>query len=912
MSRQRTRAATQTSEHWAGKVHGESLNDPIDLLDLEDLTGETEEEKDDKKETSKLPAIEKSAVEDKEESRKKIASKSERSRTVRSLVEKVLAAENGKKKGKSEKPRVKKDAKKVVKEAPIEKAQERELEKSETPEKSKSQKEKPAKSTARMEKAAILEMVSREEMILEPTSRFDKNSEDSDSELEIIAIDLVNSTPGPESRNLRKRISPSAQPKKRERKAPELAVELPRKRARKEAGVEPEKRARQVPVPEPDSGVSPEVEELEVEESEVEELEELEVEDPDVQAEAEAEDPEEEDPEVDAEDPEEEEPEVEADVEEEEDPEVEADAEDPEEEDPEVQADAADAEDSEVEESEVEESDDEELAEVEETPEVDAPNQPEAFDPGDALFVDSDEEPVMIELEVETPRDSEIPDVIEIASDTEVDDKSHPAPTSSGRSRSQIRLLSNPSYSLSDLKNPKEVNTDAVTISELIGSKDLKETYQFNFNVDLEYFLTFLHPEFALQGKKITFITGSSLLADHPLKKQLKSKFNISEVVVALPNRYASHHTKMMVNFHAHNEMEIVIMTCNLTQLDFGGLTQACWRSGKLKPGKTTALMGKRFRLDLMRYLAKYGSPTTNELVKKLEHIDFSSVSVELVASAPGVYSLEDLLNTVETYGYGKLRQVLTRNNLLIDDEKVTHNILAQVTSIAYPYSILKGKTASMFTHILCPLMFSNWKKSLDPGPSLSETHQNDFNYKPHIVFPTANDIAESNFGYLSGSAVHFNYAGSAVYLGQYDQNIKPYLCKWGTPMNITGREKVTPHVKYYACDNGDDWKTLKWAMVGSHNLSKQAWGYPLAKTNGTSFEVASYELSVLIPNQKRTLIPVYGKDTSGDEEHTPVRFPFVLPPTPYLKLDVPWSPLADLGTKKDRWGNFHHGAFSL
>lgn len=498
------------------------------------------------------------------------------------------------------------------------------------------------------------------------------------------------------------------------------------------------------------------------------------------------------------------------------------------------------------------------------------------------------------------------PDVIEIESEAE----EAVAPKSdSATSASAIRLLYNSSYDLSDLDEKKDVNLDTVTVEELVGQKDLVETYQFNFNVDIEYFLSFLHPDFSKKRRKITFITGNTLLTGHPLESELRKKFDIADVVASLPNRFASHHSKMMVNFFEDDDAEIVITTSNLTQLDFMGLTQAIWRSGRLQKGKTSTTSGKRFRIDLMRYLAKYKLNTIDILLKKLEGFDFSSVDVELIASAPGVYSMEEPKSKGETYGFLKLRQVLKRNDLLLDHEEAKHNILAQVTSIAYPYLTRRGKTSSMFTHLLCPLMFKEWDQLLEPGAQASLEHQREFKYKPHIVFPTAKEIAGSNFGFLSGSANHFKYTPSTIHRQQYEQNIKPYLRKWGHGSQ-TGREKVTPHVKYYTCDNGDGWKSLKWVMVGSHNLSKQAWGYPLAKSNGMQFEVGSYELSVFKAG-KEPLIPVYGSDVlPAKSTGVPVRFPFVVPPTPYLARDQAWSADIDFGDLHDRWGNTHHGRF--
>lgn len=502
-----------------------------------------------------------------------------------------------------------------------------------------------------------------------------------------------------------------------------------------------------------------------------------------------------------------------------------------------------------------------------------------------------------------------VPEVIELDSESDSEHTYAPPKSLAKGLRSPIHLLTNPSYGLSD-ELPTEVNTDTVTIAELVGQQDLLETYQFNFNVDLEYFLTFPHSNFAKNRRKIVFITGSPILGNHPLRDLFRKAFDISEAVAPLPNRYASHHSKMMINVFESGEIEIVIMTCNLTQLDFGGLTQAVWRSGRLKKGKTTSKTGKRFRIDLLRYLSKYGLSVTKTIIKRIDNLDYSSVEVELVASAPGKYSLEDIGKKSEAYGYAKLRQVLERNLLLIEDTNPEHKFLAQVTSIAYPYTSKNGQCGSVFSHLLCPLIFKDWLKQLDPGAQSFESHQTDFNYSPQIMFPTTKDIAHSNFGFLSGSAVHFKCTKSTVYGSQYEQNIRKYLYKWGASGDSTGRERVTPHVKYYACDNGDNWESLKWVLVGSHNLSKQAWGYPVAKSGGTEYQVDSFELSVLVPGKHKPLIPVYGKDVCEDQNGTPVRFPFVVPPTKYDKRDQPWSVDVDCGKLKDRWGNEYHGSY--
>lgn len=529
-------------------------------------------------------------------------------------------------------------------------------------------------------------------------------------------------------------------------------------------------------------------------------------------------------------------------------------------------------------------------------------------------------------------------EVIVVSSeDEEIDEKVNNEPSQiSEQNRSQIRLMSDPSYSLHETKTEYDINKDTVLLSDMVGSEDLKETYQFNFSVDLDFFLMHLHPNMSKYLRKITFITGSRLLDANELTLDIafiKSKFNISELTADLPIRFGTHHTKMMINFYTDETCEIIIMTCNLQKIDFGGLTQMCWKSGRLNKssGGKTPKRGALFQKDLKSYLCRYKKKPLHDLSKYLDDYDFLPVNIELVASAPGFFNMAESTDESEIYGYGKLYQVLKRSNLLIDNSKreAKYNILAQVSSISYPFATEKLNTASIFSHLLCPLIVSGKSRVsfnlLKPGAELFKKHQNEHNYKPHILYPSAEDVANSNIGFASGQALHFKYTTTPTHRNQYEQNIKPYLYRWQSKSSKdeTGRENVSPHVKLYMCDNGDDWSTLRWVLMGSHNLSKQAWGAKNGAkfTNGDPliYQVSSYELSVLIPgnvnqndNNSHILKPVYGSDTFPTGQRStsvPLRMPFKLPPVKYQPSDMPWSALINYGHNlKDRFGQCYYG----
>lgn len=467
------------------------------------------------------------------------------------------------------------------------------------------------------------------------------------------------------------------------------------------------------------------------------------------------------------------------------------------------------------------------------------------------------------------------------------------------QSTSPIHLISCRSASASQ-------NDDTIDLEKIIGDPNLMETFQFNFNIDVEFFLTLVDDKMLIQRRPITFISGTPILDSlSPEAKQ----FNLQEVVVSLP-RFGSHHTKMMINFIGHDTMEIIIMTANLTRLDFGGLTQMMWSSGHLKKGKTQTSQGKLFANDLRKYLHCYSDRRIKKLAERLDDFDFLEVHVELVASVPGCYSIVEE-HDQNIYGYGSLLQVLKRNNLLLGAQDKEYKVLAEVSSIAYPINTKGEDTSNIFTHLLCPLVFSKDEpfKLIFPGMRSSQTHQKKYNYRPQIIYPTTGEVASSTMGFLSGQALHLSYKSPPVAERQYKQNIRPYLCHWNsTPADAgsTGRENVSPHVKLYAMDNGDNWKLLKWILMGSHNLSKQAWGShkgaKFINNDPTNYNVLSYELGVLCFSQDKTLVPVYGRNIKSSNT-TPIRLPFRVPPIPYSDSDVPWSQQNDLGGLQDSQG---------
>lgn len=149
--------------------------------------------------------------------------------------------------------------------------------------------------------------------------------------------------------------------------------------------------------------------------------------------------------------------------------------------------------------------------------------------------------------------------------------------------------------------------------------------------------------------------------------------------------------------------------------------------------------------------------------------------------------------------------------------------------------------------------------------------------------------------------------------------------------MDIIKRDRAMPHIKTYTRFSKSG--NLAWVLLGSHNLSKAAWG--TLQKNKTQLMIRSYELSVLfIPslrkkyfkNQKSIKsedeknedklelndemqfkpINIKNEGFELDENHIYYPLPYQIPPCPYKEEDEAWI-CDDCYSQKDILGkNFN------
>lgn len=464
--------------------------------------------------------------------------------------------------------------------------------------------------------------------------------------------------------------------------------------------------------------------------------------------------------------------------------------------------------------------------------------------------------------------------------------------------RSPIRMIANPDYCKEFCPGG---DRDCVSLGDMVGSKDIRRMYQFNFLIDVDFLLKYVK---ALpRDLTITVINSVSNLNYTDKSKALGYKVHSVDMSDRLL-RYGSHHTKMMINFFADGTCQIVVHTMNITDADYKIQTQMCWISPRLhkKPiGQPIKESDSKFGEDLLTYLQHYDKPEIDGLIANLKQYDFSDINVQFIGSVPGSYKIPTDITTKYdpkfngVFGYGKLYTYLKMFHL----DTSTGKLVGQCSTIAGPCTSKDNIFNAVLTRVAegrRPLLEPNEKEGLEPV----------------IVYPTVGEVLTARASYISGVALHFNSERKNKYWGYKNQyeHIKQYFYRWrscqNSKMSKAGRSNLSPHVKTY-CVTRNNFKTMEWFLMTSANMSSQAWGKPTGKrattkNPGDSYVVSSYEAGILInpkllgSKKMVKLVPVMGRDTldetlvTGDHILQPVRIPYDIPLEKYHPNDKPWT----------------------
>ncbi|BFZ60548.1 hypothetical protein YB2330_001585 [Saitoella coloradoensis] len=455
--------------------------------------------------------------------------------------------------------------------------------------------------------------------------------------------------------------------------------------------------------------------------------------------------------------------------------------------------------------------------------------------------------------------------------------------------RAELKVhISSPFKLLSTRDLPPSENVDTIALSDILSDPLISCIWQFNFLFDIPFIYSHLDPDTA-DACSIKIVHGFWKTEDptrHILYEEAERYKNVELVAAYLPDPFGTHHTKMMVVFKRDDTVQVIVHTANMIEKDWGNMTNAAWLSPPL-PRKTAASPAtSEFEADIMAYFAAYGRDRLRALMDEVKEYDFSSVKATFVASVPGKFTTT---STKRMWGIERMRDVLSQIPSTPDTPSSKDTIIGQFSSI--------GSLGPKDTW-LSPYFHSVLSTTASSAPS---------SRKPplKLIFPTPSSIKNSLEGWFSGGSIHLRL--STQQMQSQLEYMRPMLCDWHAVE--AGRERAAPHIKTYMRLSEDEKSgvRVKWALLTSANLSKPAWGTPVAGRD-PGFKIQSYEAGILIhpaqylPSGAAVIVPTYKSDTVPDEarermqkegvtEIVPLRMPWDWPLKKYEVGDEPWTP---------------------
>lgn len=354
-----------------------------------------------------------------------------------------------------------------------------------------------------------------------------------------------------------------------------------------------------------------------------------------------------------------------------------------------------------------------------------------------------------------------------------------------------------------------------------------------------------------------------------------------------LPIAFGTYHSKAFI-LQYEKGVRVIIHTANLIYPDCNNKTQAvyCQDFPKKEPESP---ISSPFERDWLNYITSLRLPSvTHSAIKEiLTSHDFSAARGHLIVSIPGYHTTRGM----HDYGHMKVRAVLNRE--VFPCSFVNSPVVAQCSSM--------GSLDEKW-------LLQEFCKSLSGGRVVDDQGRLLGTGDISIVWPTVEEVRNSLEGWMAGSSI----PGPAKNVN------KPFLRKHYCSFDggCVGRQRAMPHIKSY-CRYSIDSNSLAWFMIGSHNLSKAAWG--ASQKGGTQCMIRSYELSILctptlemeyrsskwynfnaetgdvmgpMTDDGEITFRAWSKDDAGREGEGTVAFPcpYPLPPVKYAECDVPWS----------------------
>ncbi|CAI4055862.1 hypothetical protein SKDZ_02G3290 [Saccharomyces kudriavzevii ZP591] len=431
------------------------------------------------------------------------------------------------------------------------------------------------------------------------------------------------------------------------------------------------------------------------------------------------------------------------------------------------------------------------------------------------------------------------------------------------------------------------VADDMITLKDIFCEKSLKRSILFSFQYELDFLLRQFHENIdniTIVGQKGTIVPVESQTMGAALLGTLRK---IKLIEITMPP-YASHHTKLIINFYDNGECRIFLPSNNFTSMETNLPQQVCWCSPVLQIDKEQPPVP--FKTDLIKYLTSYHVKDIDELItRSVETVDFAPLSeLEFVYSTPSRFQSSGLLSF-----YDKLEELST--GAATGD--ITKHYLCQTSSIGT--SISRARDENLWTHLMIPLFTGiisapvegthGRKKVKVPTTDSLVAEYTQGRIKPYIIFPTEREIMTSPLRQASSGWFHFQYLQKRSYYEMLRNQLKVFYKE--DPATVTRRRGTTPaHSKFYmhcttqpaeSCDASRAFQELEWCLYTSANLSQTAWGTVSRKPR-------NYEAGVLYHSSKlagiqRVTCRSFTRDRpskGGNPSHVAV--PFTLPVVPY------------------------------
>lgn len=364
-------------------------------------------------------------------------------------------------------------------------------------------------------------------------------------------------------------------------------------------------------------------------------------------------------------------------------------------------------------------------------------------------------------------------------------------------------------------------------LNDLLTS-DVCKVIATSMNLDLEWLLSAM-PHLA----KVPLF-----LSSHPPRCFVPSNVHWIDPKPLLP-QYGCAHGKLFVLFSSErSQLRVVVSTANLIESDYVMRQNGFWTqdfprktegSARACPIGSYNQSRNDFEAVLVDYLGRLGMPQS--LLQEIGEYDFSGAKVALVTSVPGTHVKASAFH----YGMKRVRR-------LLDVEGATQGegpVFAQITSVGATSPDYRSELAKCF------------------GATTVDA-----------IWPSLETIRNGKGGYEDGTHICLNA-----------RNAHSDLLKW----EYRGRgEEISPHIKTFFRFASKTERTLAFFYLGSHNLSKSAWGHGMPNEQQHTLVIKSFELGV-----------VFLPQLASRNASTPVRWtledfciPYQFPPA---KLTKPW-----------------------